>query len=578
MTKVQWVKKFVFMHKWTFMLGFSVITLMTLVNLMFPFLNGEIINIAFYEKDLSAFGKVCLFYTVILFLNQFVIASFNNLVLSHLMTGFRFDIQRALFKKILRKKGKDLSGMYSGDMISRMNDDATDFVNLLFWSGFWGYSNLLHITFAVGFMFYYNLILGILTVILVPIVYFTSKYFKGKARKINEKLLKSQGRLSSYLFEIIKNIQEIRILNSEKNALRFYIGKTASINKMKVDKGKIEVTSERINMAISLIAQLMIFSLCAYQIVNNQMKLGGFVAAVSYFNMAVTYFTSVNGKIVNAGKHSVSIQRVVDILNEEEEDYKEEILPQEIRNGVIEFKNVKFSYDKTKAILDGVDLHIESGTMVGIVGGSGAGKTTIANLLYNLYNVDSGEVVIDGININEYNLKSLRRQVGIVHQETIIYNNTLRYNLSFSDDIDNDEELMRAIKKVALDDLVKSLPEGLDTMLGVNGKGLSGGQKQRLAIARIIIKNPKILIFDESTSFLDSKNETFIRKLMIELSKNRTLIIISHRFSTIKSCDKIAVLVNGVIQGYDKHEKLILTNKVYTDLFNEQFIVGGKSI
>ncbi|GAA3409484.1 ABC transporter ATP-binding protein [Paenibacillus hodogayensis] len=572
MTTRQWVTKFVFMHKWVFLCGFIITTLGTVINLIYPFLNGKIINIAFYDKDMTAFLNLCLIYAGILFVNQFVVMTLNNLISSHLMTGFVFDIRRALFKKILHKKGRDLSGMYSGDMISRMNNDATDIMNLVFWSGLWGYSNFLHILFAVCFMFYYNIFLGAFTVVLVPVVFFTSKHFKKKSQNINKEISKEQGKLSSYLFEIMKNLQEIKILNACKKVTRFYLRKTTSINKMNVESGRIDVTAERVNSFLTLIAQLFIFMMCAYFIVIDQMQLGVFVAAVSYFNMAVYYFSTINGKIMDAGKQLVSLQRVVDILNEDEEDYKESHPTKQIKDGTIEFKNVTFGYTEDKHVLNGFNLRVAAGSTIGVVGKSGGGKTTMANLIYHLYNVDSGELLIDGTNVNEYNLHSLRSQVGIVHQETILYDNTLRYNLSFTNNKDNDAVLIEAIKKAALYDVFLTLPNGLDTLLGTDGQELSGGQKQRLAIARILVKNPKILIFDEATSFLDSQNEALIRNVMMDMSYDRTLIIIAHRFSTIKSCDKIAVLAEGVVAGFDTHNVLIKSNETYIDLFREQFI------
>lgn len=576
MTNKQWIKKFVLMHKRIFFLGITVVTLMTLINLMYPFLNGKIVNTIFYDKDIISFLNLCVFYTLLLFFNQFIIATLNNYVLSHLMTGFVFDIRRAVFKKLLNKRGEELLGVYSGDIISRMNNDAAGFANLIFWDIFWGYSNVLHITFAIGFMFYYNIILGFSTAILVPIIFFISQYFKIKTKKVNSRILADQGKLSSYLFEIVKNLQQIKIMNAKRKIIRSYIKKTSDINKATVKSGIIGVTSERVNSFITVIAQLIIFFICSYFIIRGQMQLGVFVAAMSYFNMAVKYFSILNGKIVDVGKQNVSIQRIVDILNGNEEDYKSSIPPKQIKSGDIDFKNVTFGYIKDHYILDRIYFHIEAGSTIGVVGKSGAGKTTLVNLLYNLYHVVSGEILIDGINIDEYNLHSLRSQIGIVHQENILYDATLRYNLSFSNSKDNDEALIEAIKKAALFDTFTQLPSGLDTLLGVDGQALSGGQKQRLAIARVFVKNPRILILDEATSFLDSCNEVFIQNVLIELSKEKTLIIIAHRLSTIKNCDKILVLDNGEIKGFDSHYALIKNNETYINLYKKQYILGDE--
>lgn len=577
MTARQWVIKFMRMHKWVFVCGFLVTTVMTLVNLIYPFLGGEMINIAFYEQDLSAFLNLCLIYAGILLFNQFIVATLNNLISSQLMTGFVFDIRRAMFRKILHQKGKDLSGMYSGDLISRMNRDAKDIMNLIFWSGLWGYSNLLHIVFAVGFMFYYHVLLGVFTVVLVPVVFLASRYFKQRALSVNRDLAEEQGRLSSYLFEIVANMREIKLLNAGKQAANTYLRKMVSIHGMNVGNGRIEVTTERVNAFISLAAQLLLFMICAYLIAEGRMPLGVFVAAASYFNMAVTYFSSINGKITDTWGQTVSLLRVADILNQEEEDYRADLPPVLIQKGTVEFRDVRFGYIEGKPVLNGFNLRVEGGSTIGIAGRSGAGKTTIGNLLYNLYNVDSGELLIDGVNVQGMNLHGLRSQVGIVHQEAVLYDHTLRYNLSFTDNRDNDALLMEALKKAVLHELVLSFPDGLDTMLGTYGQELSGGQKQRLSIARILVKNPKILIFDEATSFLDSKNEALIREMIRELAQDRTMIIIAHRLSTIRDCDRIAVLEDGVVTGYDTHDVLIRENRTYIRLFSEQ-CEGGEAV
>ncbi|WP_182629342.1 ABC transporter ATP-binding protein [Clostridium chromiireducens] len=553
------------------------ITIMTLANLIYPFIIGDIVNTIFYQKNMDGFLHLCVIYASIFFFNQFIVATINNFMWSNLMTSFVFDIRRELFKKILHKKGKDLSSLYSGDIISRINNDATDFMNLIFWSILWGYSGILTITVSLYFMFFYNLFLGISTLALVPIVFYTSMFFKKKSQLINSKIYKEKGKLSSFLFEVVKSLQEVKILNATKNVINYYMKSTKLINKMNVDNGKIYIKSERANAFITLLAQLIIFIICSIFIVKGSMQLGSFVAALGYFNMAVNNFSSINGKIVDISKQVVSIERVVDILNEDEEDYKENGIQKQLGKGKIEFRNVVFGYRSDKNVLDGINLTIDDGAKIAIVGKSGMGKTTMVNLIYNLYNVSSGELLIDGVNVNEFNLHSLREQIGIVHQENILYDGSLRYCLSFSNNKDNDEKLIEAIKKAAFYDVFLSLKNGLDTIIGSEGQNLSGGQKQRLAIARIFVKNPKIMIFDEATSYLDSQNEEYIKETLYNMAKDRTLLIISHRFSTIRSCDKIAVLSDGVIKGFDSHENLIKDNETYIELFKEQFSLGDEN-
>lgn len=540
---------------------------MTTVGSILPYLNGKLVNAAFYDKDMNGFIKLCLIYTLIMIIHQLVISGIASFIRTHLITGFVFDIRRAVFNKVLHKEGSDLQGMYTGDIVSRINNDTYDFMDLIFNSGIRGWASILNIVYSVGFMCYYSIYLGIYTVAIVPIVVFSSKYFKKKAKSISRDIAEESGELSSFLFEVVKNLQEIKILNGCKNVIHTYSKRNKKIAKMEVEKGKVSIQSTQTNAFIVLSTRLLLYIICAYCIVNGRMLLGAFVAAISYFDRAVSNFEALNGHIIDIGRQSVSIQRVVDILNDKEEKYNEEIPFQKICKGEIEFKDVVFSYNDNKIILDRINLKIAPGSIVGLVGKSGVGKTTFFNLLYKLFVVDSGEILIDGVNVNKYNLHCLRNQIGIVHQENVIYEGTLRYNLSLSNKPDKDELLISTLKKVAMYDWFLNLSDGLETIIGINGNGMSGGQKQRLAIARILLKNPKILLFDESTSSLDSQNEFIIREVISNISKERTVIIISHRLSTICNCEQIIVLSEGKIVGFDTHNNLIENNKDYIELF-----------
>src|SRR5690606_17182974 len=239
--------------------------------------------------------------------------------------------------------------------------------------------------------------------------------------------------------------------------------------------------------------------------------------------------------------------------------------------GDIAFEDVSFSYSSRLPVLEGVNLRIAAGETVAFVGPSGAGKTTIASLLPRFYDVDAGRITIDGIDVRDMTLESLRRQIGIVQQDVFLFAGTLRANIAYGKLGAGDDEVLEAARRAQLEDLLASLPHGLDTLIGERGVKLSGGQKQRLSIARIFLKNPPILILDEATSALDTETERAIQHALDELSKGRTTLVVAHRLATIKHADRIVVVDGGRVVEQGRHDELLREGGVYSRLHHAQF-------
>ena len=265
-------------------------------------------------------------------------------------------------------------------------------------------------------------------------------------------------------------------------------------------------------------------------------------------------------------------QRIVEVL-EEEPDLKNKENPiYDVKNGKIEFKNVGFSYvkDKKKEVLKKINLTINSGETVGIIGGTGDGKSSLVNLIPRLYDVTSGEVKVAGINVKDYDLKTLRDQVSMVLQKNELFSGTIKDNIRWGNLQATDEEIVEVCKLAQADEFITGFPDGYDTKIEQGGSNVSGGQKQRLCIARALLKKPKILILDDSTSAVDTKTDSLIRKAFREKIPDTTKIIIAQRISSVQDADKIVVMSNGRIQAVGKHEELLKTNKIYKEIYTSQ--------
>lgn len=567
---IKLIYKFAKPHKFKFILLLLCVIITTFSDTLYPYLMGQLVDEVLYHKNISSFLSIVLFYGIIYFINQLLHTTLN-VTWASLMTRFLFDIRKTIYEKVLSYEGKILSNLHSGDIVYRMGTDTEQFMNFIHRNTFYLIARMLKLILSIGFLACISFPMAIFTIMITPITVYIARRFEKKIKVMYKKITDCQGLLSSWLFEIIKGMQEIRLLSASKNILTDYIRKAITIVRLQIKTNAVELISERMNSGILLISQLILYSISAYFIYNGNLTLGGFTACISYFGTCISSYNAFNNHLTAIAGNMVSMDKVYNTLHEQSENHHLEKIPIKIMNGEIRFDNVYFSYENGMDVLNGISFTVLPGEKVALVGHSGAGKSTIANLVLRLFEVQQGTIFIDNTDITKCNLHSLRSQIGIVQQDVMLFEETIRYNLIFSNDHSKDTIIFNALKRAHLYDFVTSLPDGLDTVVGATGRSLSGGQKQRLAVARIFLKNPKILIFDEATSSLDSEAEQVIKESWEQLCESRTIMIIAHKLSTIINADKILVIHDHKIAGYDTHAHLLNTCNTYIQLFKEQY-------
>ena len=306
-------------------------------------------------------------------------------------------------------------------------------------------------------------------------------------------------------------------------------------------------------------------------VIRGELSYGEFVAFILLSNILLGPIQKINAVIESYPKGIAGFKRYTEIMDTEPDIADAPDAVHADLEGEIHYRNVSFGYEGNEQVLKNINLKVRAGETVAIVGPSGAGKTTLCSLLPRFYEVEEGSILIDGYDTRELTLESLRSQIGIVQQDVFLFSGTIRENIAYGKLDAKDDEIMEAARRSQLDDFISTQPQGLDTVIGERGVKLSGGQKQRLAISRIFLKNPPILILDEATSALDTETERAIQESLTELSKDRTTLVIAHRLATIKNADRIMVVTKDGIAEQGRHEELIEAEGIYSRLHHAQF-------
>ena len=481
------------------------------------------------------------------------------------------NIQVSMAKKILNLDITSISEKHSGRFISNFVVDIHIFLSTISNIVINSIKESLTLIALLSVMIYHDWKLSIVALTVLPIAAFCSKKFGKKMGKKSTLSMIASENFSSFLSELIKGSWLIKIYQKEKEEFE----RTKILISEKFKKAKkveqVRLGSGPIMEFIIAVAIGLIVFFGGYRSINGNLTMGEFISFLASLMLAYAPVRALAGINVGLNEGLAAARRIYALIDKEDKILEDKSLPiLQISSGNIIFQNVNFSYSDNSAILNNVNININGGSKTGIIGESGSGKSTILNLIPRFFDLTEGKILIDKQEINNVRLSSLRKAISIVSQDTILFDDTIKKNIAYAKKNATDDEIYKASKLAGIDNFVNSLENGYETLVGENGVKLSGGQKQRISVARAFLKNAPIILLDEATSSLDSDSEEKIKQALNELTKNKTTLIISHKLSTIITCEKIYVINKGKIIGEGTHLELVKNSAYYRNLYDKQ--------
>lgn len=482
------------------------------------------------------------------------------------------DLRNQLYESIINQSNRFFSERSTGELVSRIVSDADQIqaaVSVRMGDLFQESANLIVLT---AYIFVANTELAVISFIVAPIIVFPVVQFGRRLRKNTRRSQERMATIATLLEETIRGVRIVKAFTMEPFELRRFHEATRQHLSSNLKAHQIQAMTSPVMELLAGVCIVLLLVYAGFRIQQGTMTTGQFISFIMALALMYAPIKRLN-KVNLAMNAAISAaERVFDMLDTANEVLEKPGAAAVVSIGQgITFEEVSFRYGQ-ELVLKGLDLSIAPGEVVAIVGGSGAGKSTLVNLLPRFYDVTSGAVRLDGKDIRDVTLQSLRGLMGYVTQEVILFNDTVRNNIAYGRSDVSDSALIAAATAANAHQFISALPDGYDSMIGESGVLLSGGQRQRLAIARAILKDPPILILDEATSALDTESERLVQQALANLMKGRTTLVIAHRLSTIRSANKIIVLENGRIQEWGTHEALLARKGIYRKLYDMQFL------
>ena len=487
---------------------------------------------------------------------------------------FSADLRKDVFSRVQEFSFGDIDKFSTGSLVTRLTNDITQLQNVL-------RMGLIMAMRAPGMLIggiimacSINAKLALVLVIVIPLLTASIVLLMKTAFPRFQIMQKKLDSLNSGIQENITNVRVVKSFVREDFEIKKFDKSNSDLTDSTLRALRIIVATMPVMMLAMNITTLSVVWIGGKFVIGGSMKVGSLTAFTTYIVQILMSLMMVSMVILQSSRATASASRITEVLDTKSSltDDNAKMKDKKVENGTVDFKNVSFKYyaDRDDEILEGISFHIGAGQTVGIIGTTGSGKTSLVQLIPRLYDVDCGEVLVDGVNVKDYSLKHLRDGVGMVLQKNVLFSGSIEENLRWGDETASDEEIRKAAEAAQADGFVTSFTDGYKMELGQGGVNVSGGQKQRLCIARALLKKPKILILDDSTSAVDTATEAKIREALSTELKDTTKIIIAQRISSVVNADKILVLENGRLVGEGTHEELLKSNSEYRDIYYSQ--------
>lgn len=558
-------------YKRLFLIDFTCAIISAILELIFPIAVNRVIDEVLPDGNL----KMIIMFSILLF-TMYLFNMWMNYIVVALGHEFGInvetDMRRDLFDHYQKQSYAYFDNVKTGELLSRVTTDLFDISEVAHHGPEDVFITIMTLLGAFLLMLNVHVPLAVITVFLLPLMGVALFIFNKKMTQVNTRIFSKVAKFTAGIGNSLSGIRVVKAFANEAHEKKIFEGYNQGFRENKLAFYKTMAISSSFNYILVRLINLFAFLAGSYYTVIGELSLGELVGFILLANVFVRPLEKINNMIELYPKGYAGFKRFSKELNRQPDiiDQPDAYTAPAFR-GDIEYHQVTFAYENGKTVVADANLSINSGETIAFVGPSGAGKTTLVNLLPRFYEVTSGAITIDGHNIQDVTMESLRKQIGVVQQDVFLFTGTVRENVLYGRLDATPEEVEEAIDAARLREVVEDLPQGLDTEIGERGVRLSGGQKQRLSIARIFLKNPSILILDEATSALDTQTEQFIQSSLDKLAQGRTTLIIAHRLATIRHANRIIVVTPDGIVEDGTHDELIALNGLYADLYVAQY-------
>lgn len=565
------VLKYIGKYKFSFIISLVLTLFSTVCTLYIPVLAGEAIDMIVGKGNVNFAGltKILILILVAIIIggiSQYFTNTLNNRMANNTVKNMRTDA----FNNLQYVPVSYIDSRNTGDIVSRIIADAEQFSDGLI-LGFQNlFSGVITILGTLFFMFTINIWLALIVLVLTPLSLFVSKFISKRTYKYFKKQSEQRGKETSYIEEMLSNIKVVKSYHREDENSENFDVINEELGKDSLNATFFSSLTNPCTRFVNSIVYAVVGLSGALFAINGIITVGNLSASLAYANQYTKPFNDITGVITELQNAIACAGRLLEVIDAKRESDAKGQLPSNVK-GDFTVSDVAFSYDKNKELIKNLSFELKSGQRLAVVGPTGCGKTTLINLLMHFYDIDSGSIKVDGVDINTVSRKSLRQNVGMVLQDTWLKSGTIKENIVFGNENVTDEQVIEAAKKSHAHSFIKKLHNGYDTFIGEDGGSLSTGQKQLICITRLMLNPPPILILDEATSSIDLLTEQRITRSFMKLMKDRTSFVVAHRLKTIVESDLILVMKDGKVIESGTHKSLMEQNGFYKELYQSQF-------